>query len=91
MDLSATKASILFRKLLDSFAMEEKILKTFGKHLKALRKEYGLSQEALADKASLDRTYVSGVETGKRNISLKALSSIAKALDKNLSELFTGM
>lgn len=71
--------------------MEEKILKTFGKHLKALRKEYGLSQEALADKASLDRTYVSGVETGKRNISLKALSSIAKALDKNLSELFTGM
>ncbi|MBF7686246.1 helix-turn-helix transcriptional regulator [Acinetobacter sp. B10A] len=46
---------------------------------------------SLADKAYLDRTYVSGVETGKRNISLKALNSIAKALDKNLSQLFKGM
>ncbi|PXY99521.1 helix-turn-helix domain-containing protein [Gilliamella apicola] len=71
--------------------MEDKILKTFGIHLKTLRKEHGLSQEDLADKARLDRTYVSGVETGKRNISLKALNSIANALDKNLSQLFEGM
>ena len=71
--------------------MEEELLKKFGNHLKTLRKDYGLSQEALADKAGLDRTYVSGVETGKRNISLKALSAIAKALDKNLSQLFDGM
>ena len=71
--------------------MEEELLKNFGNHLKAIRKDYGLSQEALADKARLDRTYVSGVETGKRNISLKALNAIAKALDKNLSQLFEGM
>lgn len=71
--------------------MEEDLLKVFGKHLKTSRKNYGLSQEALADKSSLDRTYVSGVETGKRNISLKALNSIARALDKDLSQLFEGM
>ncbi|WP_026471388.1 helix-turn-helix domain-containing protein [Alkanindiges illinoisensis] len=71
--------------------MEEELLRAFGNHLKILRKNYGLSQEALADKACLDRTYVSGVETGKRNISLRALNSIAKALDKNLSQLFEGM
>lgn len=70
---------------------EEELLRTFGNHLKTIRKDYGLSQEALADKACLDRTYVSGVETGKRNISLKALNSIAKALDRNLSQLFDGM
>lgn len=55
--------------------MEEAFLKT-------IRKDYGLYQEALADKACLDRTYVIGIETGKRNISLKALNSIAKTLEK---------
>lgn len=71
--------------------MEDELLKVFGKHLKTIRKNLDLSQDALADKACLDRTYISGIERGKRNISLKALNSIAQALDKNLSQLFDGM
>ena len=65
-------------------SMDEDLLLAFGNHLKTLRKKNNLSQEDLAHRACLDRTYVSGVETGKRNISLKALNAIAKALDKNL-------
>ena len=52
--------------------MDEDLLLAFGNHLKTLRKKNNLSQEDLAHRACLDRTYVSGVETGKRNISLKS-------------------
>lgn len=64
------------------------ILVSFGNHLKKLREDKNLSQEELAHRASLDRTYISGVENGRRNISLKALNSIANAMKINLAELF---
>jgi len=67
---------------------DDLILISFGKHLKKLREERSLSQEELAHRASLDRTYISGVENGRRNISLKALNSIANAMKINLAELF---
>lgn len=67
---------------------DDLILISFGNHLKKLREERNLSQEELAHRASLDRTYISGVENGRRNISLKALYSIAKAMEINLAELF---
>lgn len=49
--------------------------------LKQLRKAKGLSQEELAERASLDRTYISGVERGVRNITLESLELIICALD----------
>lgn len=67
---------------------DDLVLISFGNHLKKLREERNLSQEELAHRASLDRTYISGVENGRRNISLKALYSIAKAMEINLAELF---
>lgn len=67
---------------------DDLILISFGNHLKKLREEKNLSQEELAHRASLDRTYISGVENGRRNISLKALNSVAKAMEINLAELF---
>lgn len=67
---------------------DDLILISFGNHLKKLREERSLSQEELAHRASLDRTYISGVENGRRNISLKALNSVAKAMEINLAELF---
>ena len=45
-------------------------LAEFGERLRAVRLAFGLSQEALADLAGFDRTYVSLVERGRRNISL---------------------
>jgi transcriptional regulator with XRE-family HTH domain len=53
----------------------------FGRRLRQLRLNAGLSQEELADKAGLDRSYVGGVERGERNISLENICKIAAALE----------
>ncbi len=66
----------------------ENILKDFGLHLKKIRATRGLSQEKLAHIADLDRTYISGVERGVRNISLINIIRLAKALEVPPSELF---
>ena len=52
----------------------------FGARLRELRKERDWSQEKLGAEADLDRTYVSGVERGIRNISLINICRLAKAL-----------
>jgi transcriptional regulator with XRE-family HTH domain len=60
---------------------EKNILLQFGRHVKILRKQKNLSQEQLGLIAELDRTYISGIERGKRNVSLINLVKIAKSLD----------
>jgi len=60
---------------------EENILLQFGKHVKELRQQQKLSQEQLALIADLDRTYISGIERGKRNVGLINLFKIAKSLN----------
>lgn len=65
------------------------ILKKFGKQVKELRLQRGItSQMALANKAGLDRTYIGGVERGERNIGLKNIEKIAKTLGVNIEDLF---
>ena len=64
------------------------ILNKFGQRIKELRNKQGLSQEALAFKANIDRTYMTGVETGKRNISLRNIQKIIIALDVSFEEFF---
>ena len=51
----------------------------------------GLSQEKLALKAEIDRTYLAGVEQGKRNPSLRSLEKILLALDISFHDFFEGM
>lgn len=63
------------------------VLERFGKRVRHLRIASGLSQEAFADKCKLDRTYVSGIERGKRNIGLRNIEAIAKALEISIAEL----
>ncbi len=67
------------------------ILELFGKKLKELRKQTGLSQEKFAYKIEMDRTYYASVESGKHNISLKNLKKIADGLNISLSDLFKGL
>lgn len=58
-----------------------------GKKVKKLRVEAGYSQEQLAFKCGLHRTYISDIERGTRNISLKNLEKLAKALEVSVSKL----
>lgn len=66
---------------------ERKKLSSLGEKLMRLRTERGLSQEEFAEKAGLDRTYISGLERGKRNPSFLALERLAKALEIPAGEL----
>lgn len=62
-----------------------------GSRIKELRKREGISQEKLAFKAELDRTYIAGVESGKRNLSIKSLEKILNALGVSFEEFFRNM
>ena len=64
------------------------VLLSFGFRLKRLRESRGLTQEQLAEKASLDRTYVSDVERGSRNIGLKNIVKLAGALAVSVGDFF---
>ena len=57
------------------------ILAQVGRNLRLLRKQKGLSQEKLSFEAGLHRTYISDIERGKKNPTVKSLAKIAKALD----------
>lgn len=62
-----------------------------GHRIKELRLQLGLSQEALANKAEVDRTYMTDVENGRRNISVEVLERIINALDINYSDFFNSI
>lgn len=63
------------------------IQKKFGEKLKEIRTQKGLSQEKLAFKSGLHRTYISDIERGARNVSLVNIEKISKALGISNSEL----
>ena len=67
------------------------ILVRFGRHVRELRKAKGFSQEAFAAHCSLDRTYIGGIERGERNVALRNIEVIARALDVTISELMQGL
>ncbi len=59
-----------------------------GSALRALREKNGISQEELAHRAELDRTYISGIERNRRNPSVRSLQRIVAALNISLDALF---
>ncbi len=62
--------------------------KKFGESIRILRNDSGISQEELAERADLHRTYVSDVERGARNLSLQSIERLAQALGVSVSALF---
>ncbi|ARS41852.1 transcriptional regulator [Sphingobacteriaceae bacterium GW460-11-11-14-LB5] len=60
----------------------------FGNKIKALREAKGLSQEAFANLANIDRTYLPGIEKGKRNVSITVIQKLAIALNVSPGSLF---
>lgn len=67
------------------------ILIKFGKKVRELRTAQDLSQEAFAAHCGLDRTYISGIERGVRNVSLVNLNALATGLGIKLSVLMEGL
>ena len=65
------------------------IQEKFGKRVRELRNKKNVSQEALAFKAGIDRTYMTSVENGKRNISIQNIEKIIRALGVTMSEFFS--
>lgn len=65
------------------------LLKKFGERVKAFRQDRAITQDVLAHKAGLHRTYVADVERGRRNLSLQAISKLADALGIPITELFS--
>ena len=72
--------------------MEQKnssdIKKRFGKAVRKRRRELDFSQEELAEKADLHRTYISSIERGDRNVSIENIEKLVKALDISVSAFF---
>ena len=69
--------------------MKRKLVLAVAAAIKKIRKSRSMSQELLAENAGLDRTYISGIERGVRNITLDSLEQIINALDVDIKEFLT--
>ncbi len=67
--------------------MTNENLKRLGNNIRLLRHQKELSQEELAELTHLHRTYIGGIERGERNVSVKNLIRLAKALDTTVSKI----
>lgn len=63
----------------------------FGRRVRAVREERGFSQEELAERAGMHRTYVSSLERGQRNVGLDNVHALARALEVAPATLFEGV
>lgn len=67
--------------------VDSNLLTAFGRRVRELRTQRGLSQEQLAELTSFHRTYIGMVERGERNLSLSNIASFAKVFELSISEL----
>jgi CheY-like chemotaxis protein/DNA-binding XRE family transcriptional regulator len=79
------------RIVLDRLIAQPDLKKGFGAELKRRRMESGISQERLAELADLHRTYISAVESGKRNLTLESIQRLARALGATVGSFFASV
>lgn len=65
------------------------VIKIIGERIRQIRTSQNLSQEQLAFNAKLDRTYIAGVESGRRNPTIKSLEKIFSALKISFKDFFS--
>jgi transcriptional regulator with XRE-family HTH domain len=70
---------------------KREILVKFGKKVREERKKLGYSQEVLAEKAGVHRTYIGMIERGEKNITLANIQKVSKALKIKISKLTEGL
>lgn len=68
--------------------MKKEILVKFGEKIRTERMKLGLSQEELAARANVHRTYIGMIERAEKNITLENIGKIAKALKISIAEIF---
>ena len=85
--LCSRQSSIVRLSTKSHFGIMDDVKIKFGNKVRTLRLNKGYSQEKLAEMADLDRTYIPGIEAGKRNVSIVVLEKIAQAFKISLSEL----
>lgn len=74
-----------------SLRMKTAVLEEFGNRIREKRKAYGWTQEELAAKAGIDRSYIGGVERGERNLTFTVLCEICSALGCDVATLTKGL
>ena len=68
--------------------IDSEILKIFGERVRQIRKVKDITQEELADRADLHRTYIGMIERAEKNITLLNIEKIANALEVKMQDLF---
>jgi ribosome-binding protein aMBF1 (putative translation factor) len=91
MILIVGRLKVLFAGMKNEMINEQDILLTFGHRVREIRKSLGLSQEQLAEACALDRTYIGGIERGERNVALRNIQILARALGVSISKLTEGL
>src|SRR5262249_31716693 len=79
------------RIFLSRLIAQTDLKKGFGAEVKRRRVESGISQERLAELSDLHRTYISAVESGKRNLTLESIQRLAKALGASVGSFFSNV
>jgi transcriptional regulator with XRE-family HTH domain len=74
-----------------SQGVNDDTLKQLGQRIRQKRKSLDWTQEELADRAKIDRSYIGGVERGERNLTFNILCQICAALGCDVAELTTGI
>jgi two-component system, response regulator len=75
--------------LAELFMHISQITSRFGASVRSLRHRLGISQEDLAERADLHRTYIAGIEAGGRNVTLKSINKLARALQVSVATLLS--
>ncbi len=77
---------MLFLAVVNEMTTDERMI-AFGKRVREVRKNKGVSQEKLAELAGIDRSYMGNIERGEKNITLKKIYEICDALDIKIQDL----